>query len=102
MKGKGATSKAGQAASQKTLRKAVGAAVNEALKLQVLFAIFALESVLAMLNIRTFNLQLVCLYPCLASKHGDIFACSLFSLIPWYQGTVCTSTNTPIESAQWM
>lgn len=34
MKGKGATSKAGQAASQKTLRKAVGAAVNEALKLQ--------------------------------------------------------------------
>lgn len=68
MKGKGATSKAGQAASQKTLRKAVGAAVNEALKLQVLFAthntlqlvpdllLLILIGVLVMLNIRTFNL----------------------------------------------
>ena len=74
MKGKGATSKAGQAASQKTLRKAVGAAVNEALKLQVLFA-RAVDTywnrlfVLVMLNIRTWQLYCTSKYLILRSMY---------------------------------
>lgn len=88
MKGKGSASKAGQAASQKALRKDVGAAVNEALKLQVLFSL--------LLHIAIITLLLVILSWLFWSHPQE--PASNFNLLPIHQ---VRRLETKVQISEW-